>query len=82
MPFAEAVLVLVGTVESSGESCAGDASSALTVEVEVDRFDPLIRGARCVSLSSAPWSATLIMGGQRDLLFVNFHDIVDACSSR
>ena len=52
IPLAELTLVLVGMVDSSGESWAGEASSALTVDVEVDRLEPLMRGARCVSLSS------------------------------
>ncbi len=58
MPFAELalVLVLLVVVVSSGASgaaaCVEVGSSPFTVEVEVVRLNPLVKGARCVSFSS------------------------------
>ena len=47
MPFIEVTLVLVVVVDSSGLSAAGGAaSSALTVDVEVERLKPDVKGAR------------------------------------
>jgi hypothetical protein len=55
MPFPEVVLVLLCIVDRFGDSDGGagvESSSPFTVEVEVERPKPLVRGARCVSFNS------------------------------
>ena len=52
IPFADDTLGFDGALVSVGVSAAVGCSSALIVEVDVDRPNPLVRGARCVSLSS------------------------------
>jgi hypothetical protein len=53
IPFVEVVLTLLAVVVSSGDSwLAVEASSPFTVEVEVERPNPLVNGARCVSFNS------------------------------
>lgn len=81
IPFAEAVLALLGVVVRSGVSwLAAEPSSPLIVEVEVVRPNPLVNGARCVSFNSvmnvSQHSNTHVgICFSSDVLLVNFHDI-------
>lgn len=73
---------LLGICDKFGESCGvwWSSSAAFTVDVEVDRPKPLVKGARCVSFSSGDHRQsrchqTHLIG----LLLVNFHDILPTC---
>jgi hypothetical protein len=46
IPFEEATLALLCVGASAGVSCGGTGSSALIVEVDVERLNPLVSGAR------------------------------------
>lgn len=46
MPLVDVELKLLWAVDNAGDSCTEGWSSALIVEVEVDRLKPLVRGAR------------------------------------
>jgi hypothetical protein len=52
MPFVEAVEAMLGAWGATGDSSPPPFESPLIVEVEDERPNELVKGARCVSFSS------------------------------